>query len=145
MHSLKVCCQWGTWQCCCMIAKQLILVKEVGDSYKYEKSRKPQISQNLLKYISCIWKSESLLRGNKYQVSCHVLRGLFWVEYAIFMTYHPKSNHSSHCHHSSHIDHIFSLYMFLPGPATKEEAQSLKAFPHISSTCCKVVHNRTVQ
>lgn len=50
MHFLKVCyCQWGSWQCCCMIAKQLIWVKEAGDSYKYEESRKSQIISEPLK------------------------------------------------------------------------------------------------
>lgn len=73
-------------------------------------------------------KSETLLRGNRYKASCHILEVLFYVEYAVFMAYHPKSNHSSHCHHSFHIDHIFSLYMFLPGPATKQKQRGNPEF-----------------
>lgn len=57
------------------------------------------------------------------------------MEYAVFMTYHPKPNHSSHCRHSSRIDHIFSLYMFLLGPTTKQKEKGNPEFkgflPHL--------------
>lgn len=111
------------------------------------RTESPKSSQNLLKYISCTWKyscacQEIWKPPQRKQISSfmsHIRRPV------LFMTYHPKSNHSSHCHHSSHIGHIFSLYMFLPGPTTKEGTKSLKAFPHISSTCHKAIHNRKAQ
>lgn len=53
---------------------------------------------------------------------------LFSVEHTAFMAYHPKSDHSSYCHHSSHRDHIFSLYMFLPGPAKKQKQRGNTEF-----------------
>lgn len=123
--------QWETSQCFCMIARQLIWVKKGWDSCKFADSRGTQISPEPLKihvlytekfvyFRVSVRKSETLLRENRYQVWCHILTVLFYVEYCVFMAYHPKPNHSSHCHHSFHIDHIFSPYMFLPGPATKQ-------------------------
>lgn len=53
-------------------------------------------------------------------------------KYSVLMAYHPKSNHSSHCHHSSHTDHIFSLCMFLPHPATKQEQRANPEFKGFS-------------
>lgn len=88
----------------------------------------------LMYFRISVRKPETLLRGKRDQVLCHILIVLFYVEYAVLIAYHPKSNHSSHCHHSSHTDHIFSLYMFLPGPAIKQKGRGnpvLKGFfPH---------------
>lgn len=54
----------GTWQCCCMIAKQLILVKEVGDSYKYEKRKKSPIISEPLKIHLLYMEMFMCLSGN---------------------------------------------------------------------------------
>lgn len=47
-----------------MIARQLILVKEVGDSYKYEKSRKSQIISEPLKIHLLYVQMFMCLSGN---------------------------------------------------------------------------------
>lgn len=56
-----------------------------------------------------------------------------YIQHAVFMAYRPKLNHSSYCHHSSHTDHIFSLCMFLPGPAKKEKPRGNSGFKGIFS------------
>lgn len=47
-----------------MIAKQLILVKEAGEFYKYEKSRKSQIIPELLKIHLLYMEMFMCLSGN---------------------------------------------------------------------------------
>lgn len=76
--------QLETWQCCYMTTGQLNWVDEVWETCKFASSRGSQIIPQLLTlhlpsietlgyFRASVRKTVTPLRGNKIQVSCHIL------------------------------------------------------------------------